>query len=474
MPSIVWFRNDLRLRDNPALASAGRDAVPVYIVDTNEPRPLGGASRWWLHHSLKSLLESLGGLVIRKGDPLTELADIVAQTGAKRVVWNRVYDGYGRERDTQIKKALTDAGVQVDTFSGSLMHEPWEVQNATGEPYKVFTPFWRAASTLALREVAEVPEVKVRTEGIEGISLHELDLLPEKYPHTPNWAQGFSEVWQPGEAGARRRLDDFLDTKLAGYKDGRNELADTHTSMLSPHLRFGEISAVEIAHRVHAWKREHVRHAADADSFLSELGWREFSYSLLYYFPELAEKNWRPAYDNFAWRSGADARRMLDAWQKGKTGYPVVDAGMRELWHTGYMHNRVRMITASFLIKHLRIDWREGEKWFWDTLCDADPANNPASWQWVFGSGADASPYFRIFNPVEQGKKFDASGEYVRRWVPELAQLPSRYLYAPWEAPEAALREAGVELGTTYPHPIVAHADARKEALGAYQRTLGG
>jgi deoxyribodipyrimidine photo-lyase len=472
MKTLVWFRNDLRLHDNPALAHAGAEIVPLYIIDDNDPRPLGGASRWWLHHSLSSLEKGLGGLVLRRGNVKEELDDIIMRHGIRRVVWNRVYDGYGRVRDTEIKKTLTERGIVVDTFNGTLIHEPWEVKNAAGEPYKVFTPFWRAAYVLPVRPLEKVARPDVAVTGISSISIESLHLLPDSYPHTPDWAAGFQTIWEPGEAGARKRLTHFLDTRVVGYKTGRNDLGDSHTSMLSPHLRFGEISPVEIVHATQERKRADPRYAADTENFLSELGWREFSYSLLYYFPELAKKNWKPAYDHFPWHGEADYQKLLRAWQKGVTGYPIVDAGMRELWRTGYMHNRARMITASFLIKHMRIDWREGEKWFWDTLVDADPANNPASWQWVFGSGADASPYFRIFNPIEQGKKFDKDGVYVRTWIPELANLETPYIHAPWTAPAASLERAGIRIGETYPPPIVDHATARRTALAAYQKTL--
>jgi len=461
--SLVWFRQDLRLADNPALAAAcARGAVvAIYILDeaSEGVRPLGGASRWWLHHSLAALDRALGGkLVLRRGDPARVLDELIAETGADAVFWNRLYDAASVARDASIKAALRGKGVEVRSFNASLLFEPWEIKTGADAPYKVFTPFWRAAYQRGAAPPASAPKgLKVgaaRTEGLNDWALT---------PSTPDWAADWRRYWTPGEAGARARLDAFLSGAIKGYAEARDYPARDATSRLSPHLHWGEISPRRI------WAALHHANAParDAEAFQRELGWREFSYHLLHQFPDLPTRNWKSAFDAYPWRtSAADVR----AWRRGRTGYPYIDAGLRELWATGYMHNRVRMAVASFLIKHLRIDWRVGEAWFWDTLVDADAANNAASWQWVAGSGADAAPYFRIFNPVEQGRKFDADGAYVRRWIPELKLLPVRFVHVPFEAPSAVLAQAGVRLGETYPRPIVDHAEARAAALAGYER----
>jgi len=289
-------------------------------------------------------------------------------------------------------------------------------------------------------------------------------------PQAPDWAEGWSDLWTPGAEGAHARLHHFLDKRVADYGDSRDMPGESATSGLSPHLHHGEISPRSVWHATQTWAEEHPQSRGAADKFLAELGWREFSYHLLVFFPEIPGKAFKPAFDDFPW---SGSQNHLRAWQRGQTGYPIVDAGMRELWATGYMHNRVRMVTASFLTKHLLIDWRAGERWFWDKLVDADLASNSCSWQWVAGSGADAAPYFRIFNPTTQGEKFDAAGEYVRRWVPELAQLPDKYLHKPWDAPAAVLQEAGLTLDEHYPKPIVDHREAREAALAAYGQIKG-
>lgn len=470
-PVIVWFRQDLRLADNPALTAAcesGQPVIPVYILDDESAgdwKP-GGASRWWLHHSLSSLDADLKALesrlILLRGDALNALLDLVAETGASAVCWNRCYEPLIRDRDTEIKAALCEASVDAQSFNGSLLAEPWTIQNKQGEPFKVFSPFWRALQAqLDLDDPCPRPSrLTAPAQWPESEMLAAWKLLPEK----PDWAEGFAPIWSPGEAGAKDRLETFFENGARHYADGRNRPDKPYTSGLSPHLHFGEISPRQI------WfATEHVRAdigEKNADKFLSEVGWREFSFNLLYHFPHFPEQNYQEKFDAFPW---LDNQKALRAWQTGQTGYPIVDAGMRELWTTGWMHNRVRMIVASFLIKHLMIDWREGEKWFWDTLVDADLANNSASWQWVAGSGADAAPYFRIFNPITQGEKFDPDGEYVRKWVPEIARLPDKYLNCPWEAGPLILREAGVELGETYPEPIVDHKAARDRALSAFK-----
>ena len=466
MKSIVWFRQDLRLADNPALAhAASKGAVlPVYILDeSDDARTIGGASRWWLHRCLAALAKSLGGLVILRGNPRDLLPELARETQAQGVYWNRCYEPYAIARDTQIKRRLTRDGIDVASFNGGLLFEPWTVQTKDGGPYKVYSPFWRACLQLPLDAPRPAPRVELAKTDVLGVALEELALIQVK----PNWAKGFAREWTPGEAGARNRLDAFLDDGIDGYAELRNRPDLPHTSRLSPHLHFGEISPRQIWAAAMARAEADGALRKDVEKFLAELGWREFSYHLLYHFPELPERNWRRAFDAYPWTTDT---KHLAAWQRGRTGYPIVDAGMRELWATGYMHNRVRMIVASFLIKHLRIDWRRGEAWFWDTLVDADLANNAASWQWVAGSGADAAPYFRIFNPMQQGRKFDPDGAYVRRWCPELTRLPDAHLHAPFEAPQDVLREAGVALGVDYPEPIVDHAEARKAALAGYDK----
>lgn len=462
-PALVWFRQDLRLADNPAFAAAVASKRPLlccYILDDATPGRwrMGGASRWWLHHSLTALaadLEKRGGrLVLRRGDAQRDVLKLVADTQAAAVYWNRCYEPFAITRDETIKKSLTAAGVEAKSFNGALLHEPWEIKTKTGEPYKVYTPFWRAclSSGAARKPIALPRKVSFATTPCTGDRLCTWRLLPTK----PDWAAGFEG--DPGEAGAQAALKAFLSKKLADYPTARDQLGVAGTSRLSAHLHFGEISAAQILAAIDP-------DARGGDKFMAEIGWREFSTHLLFHWPTLPENNWRSQFDRFPWREDNAAYR---AWTRGETGYPVVDAAMRELWATGYMHNRARMIAASFLIKHLLIDWRRGEEWFWDTLVDADLANNAASWQWVAGSGADASPYFRIFNPITQGERYDVDGAYVRRWAPELAKLPTKHIHAPWTADAETLRAAGVTLGKTYPRPIIDHAEARARALAAF------
>ena len=458
MSVIVWLRDDLRLDDQPAIrAAAGLPAIFLYVHDEAATRPLGGASRWWLDKSLAALAASLESAGARLDIVAGAAEDVVPALArhADAVFWTRRYGGRATEVDGRIKAALKQQGVRAESFNGQLLREPWTVKTEAGAPFKVFTPFWRRCREMgpfdppepAPRRLTSAPWPK---DAPSRATLSDLDLHPTK----PDWSAGLAKAWRPGEAGARNRLKHFLQHGLAGYAEGRDRLDGDTTSRLSPHLRFGEISPRRIVAAVAA--------AIDSgagrggDKFLSEIGWREFAYSLLFQQPDLATKNWSPRFDAFPWR---DDEAALQAWRRGRTGYPVVDAGMRELWTTGYMHNRVRMIAASFLTKHLGLDWRWGEEWFWDTLCDADEANNPASWQWVAGSGADAAPYFRVFNPVLQGEKFDPEGAYVRRWVPELARLDTRWIHAPWKAPGSA---------PGYPAPIVDHDFARKRALAAF------
>lgn len=469
-PVIVWFRNDLRLSDNPALlaaADSGRALICVYLLDdvnAGDWAP-GGASKWWLHHSLKSLsqdLEEIGGtLVLRRGDAKREIAKLVEETGAGAVYWNRMYEPWAIKRDETIKSTLKDAGIEARSFNGSLIVEPWEIATKQGNPYKVFTPFWRTLkSAHAPNAPVGRPQSMRFAEAPGSDDIGGWDLLPTR----PDWAGGLRAAWTPGESAAQGRLGAFIESRLDGYDAARDIPSKPGTSGLSPHLHHGEISPRQVWHAV---KDASNGATADADSFLSEIAWREFSYNLLYHFPDFPEKNFQAKFDGFEW-SGDEAG--FKAWTRGLTGYPIVDAGMRQLWSIGWMHNRVRMITGSFLIKDLMIHWRKGEDWFWDTLVDADLASNSAGWQWVAGSGADAAPYFRIFNPVSQGEKFDPDGSYVRNWIPELANLPKRFIHAPWTADRDTLAKAGIVLGKDYPEPIVDHGDARKRALAAFEK----
>jgi deoxyribodipyrimidine photo-lyase len=465
-PRLVWFRNDLRLADNPALSeavAAGGEVVPVYVLDDAAAGPwrLGGAARWWLHHSLASLQAGLGGLGlalrIRRGDTAEELDRLIAEHAAGAVYWNRRYEPWAITQDKAIKAALEGRGIRARSFNAALGREPWEVGREGGAAYKVFTPFHRAWDALGpLAAPLPVPQAVGAEVAPDREALDALELLPTR----PDWAGGLRQSWEPGELAAQADLAAFLEERVAGYGAGRNYPAKPAVSRLSPRLRHGEISVRQ------AWHGAMAKGGPGTGSFIRELVWREFSYHLLYHFPQIVDTPLRSEFARFPW---ADAPDQFRAWTRGRTGYPIVDAGMRELWHTGYMHNRVRMITASFLTKDLFVPWQEGAAWFWDTLCDADLASNSASWQWVAGCGTDAAPYFRIFNPTSQGEKFDPDGAYVRRWVPELARLPDALIHDPANAGADALRAAGVRLGETYPRPIVDHAAARNRALAAFQ-----
>lgn len=473
-PAIVWFREDLRLADNPALAAAvasGAPVVCVYIRETGiqAARPPGGASRWWLDKSLRALaaaLEAKGAqLTLRSGHPDKVLPELVQETRAGSVFWNRRYGEPEKTVDTALKATLKDQGIVVQSFNARLLMEPWQLKTGSGGYYRVFTPYWRALQA-AYVPAAKLPEpekingLKVDSETLDDWALH---------PTSPDWSLGMADTWLPGEAGALQRLTAFLDGPINAYAENRNRPdLDASSSCLSPHLRFGEIGPSQIWRAVKAGIEAGRIDERSGMVFLSEIAWREFSHVLLNFNPDLAHKNYNSGFDRMPWRKDVPA---LEAWQRGETGYPVVDAGMRQLWHTGWMHNRVRMITASFLTKHLLLPWQAGEEWFWDTLVDADPASNAASWQWTAGSGADAAPYFRVFNPITQGKKFDETGAYVRHWCPELANISDKFLHAPFEAPDQILETAGVELGVNYPKPMVDHSAARQRALDAYKQT---
>ena len=470
-PAIYWLRNDLRLTDNTALTAAATrgPVIFLYVLDDESPGEwrLGGASRWWLHKSL-SALGARVPLTLRRGAADQVIAQLLAETGASSVHFTRDYAPWSDALERRVKQAAEAAGASCHRYGGFLLHEPEAIRNGSGEPYRVYTPFSKAC--FAAGEPKPLKPAPSFTEWQGAMASDRLENW-ELLPSCPDWAKGFDALWTPGEEGAARRLEAFIAHGLRHYADERDRPDRDVTSRLSPHLRFGEISPAQCWHAVRA-----AQLAAGgtldktAEKFLKEVLWREFSYHLLHHWPSLPEKPFRPEFASFPWREDAAG---LAAWRKGRTGYPIVDAGLRELWATGIMHNRVRMIAASFLIKDLLIPWQEGERWFWDTLVDADIGNNAASWQWVAGCGADAAPYFRIFNPVLQGEKFDPRGEYVRKWVPELARLPDQFIHRPWEAPLLVLQTAGVALGRSYPHPVVDHGEARDKALAAFQEIKG-
>lgn len=474
----MWFRLDLRLSDNQALVAAvkrGAPIQPVFIWSPEEEGnwPAGGASRWWLHQSLKDLASALSQhgsrLIIRRGPSLSTLRDLIRETGAQDVYWNRRYEPDTAERDRRVENALRADGVRTEAFNGSLLFEPGEIRNKQGRPFQVFTAFWRAcrSQTAPAAPIPAPRQIPAPTRWPASQPLNALELEPRI-----DWAGGLRGAWQPGEGGAAHRLRQFLRSAFAEYATGRDRPDRMGTSRLSPHLHFGELSPRQVWHAVvQQAERATPRPLAAQEAYLRELGWREFAHDLLHHFPHTTSEPLRTPFARFPWDSNPSSLR---AWQRGLTGYPVVDAGMRELWCTGWMHNRVRMIAASFLVKHLLLDWRAGAAWFWDTLVDADLANNTLGWQWVAGCGADAAPYFRIFHPVLQGRKFDPQGDYVRHWIPELAKLSNQHIHAPWEASPAVLARAGVRLGENYPLPIVNHASARQRALEALGRIRGG
>ncbi len=472
-PVIVWFRSDLRLADNRALTAAvatGAPLVLVYVLDDDTPGPwkLGSASRWWLDKSLTSLAQALeqrgATLTLRRGSAELELPRLITETKATAIYFTRAYEPWASALEERLKVKFDSAGVAFKRYGGNLLREPDELRTKTGDVYKVYTPFWKALSAnfappkpLPAPNEIRALAMSPKSERLESWHLH---------PAKPDWSAGFSDTWQPGETGAHEKLSGFLQSALTGYREDRNVPGKPGTSRLSPHLHFGEITPGQCWTAATKAASSNKAASSGLETFLKEIVWREFSASLLFHWPDLPDVPFRREFKAFPWRSDAPA---LHAWQRGRTGYPIVDAGMRELWHTGYMHNRVRMIVASFLIKHLLVPWQEGEAWFWDTLVDADLASNAASWQWVAGCGADAAPYFRIFNPVLQGVKFDTDGAYVRKWVPELRALPDDEIHSPWAASKETLRAAGVHLGETYPLPIVDHTAARDRALAAYE-----
>lgn len=471
--ALIWLRRDLRLADNPALQAAldhGLQPVPLYLHDTSLEAG-GAASRWWLHYSLESLRHDLrargSDLLILAGDSHRLLRELAYACDASHVFWNRRYEPVETAHDTTLKTALGDDGLVVESFAGNLLREPWSLAKRDGTPYRVFTPFYRElqASTpvdMPLPAPDALPPLPVTLPA--SLTPADLDLLPE----IP-WDTNFPSHWQPGETGAWRRLEAFTRDAMADYPDNRDRPDLPDTSRLSPHLHFGEISPRQLRQFI----EEDSRHrdepglVAAAEAWLRQLAWREFGHHLLWHFPDTAKHPLDRRFENFPWREDPAG---LHAWQTGQTGIPLVDAGMRELWATGWMHNRVRMVVASLLTKNLLLPWQAGAAWFMDTLVDADLANNTLGWQWTAGCGADAAPFFRVFNPVRQGERFDPEGSYVRRWVPELAALPVKWIHQPWAAPADLLHDAGVILGEHYPAPIVDLSDSRKVALSAWDR----
>ena len=484
--TILWFRQDLRLTDNAALIAAlqrGGPVLPVYIDSSAEESPwaAGAASRWWLHQSLTALDRKLRRLdtqlLVRRGSAQQTLDELLDVSGATAVYWNRRYEPAVIARDQLVKAALRKRGIAAESFNSALLVEPWQVQNQAGKPFQVFTPFWRhVVKSLDPPSVLAAPQhwpnaniagaFQKVTAAVGQLTLNDLSLLPQI-----NWYQSMANTWTPGEQGAAEQLEIFLDAAVLQYDTGRDRPAVRGTSQLSPHLHFGEISPRQIWH---ALAQRAVASTPDAaqrmgwrgSQYVTELGWREFAHHLLFHFPHTPLEPLRTEFTRFPWAQDAAALR---AWQQGRTGVPLIDAGLRELWATGWMHNRVRMIVASFLVKNLRLPWQDGARWFWDTLVDADLASNTMGWQWSAGCGADAAPYFRIFNPVTQGKRFDPDGSYVRRWVPELAALGPKHVHAPWEAPPQELSAARVQLGISYPLPMVDLQISRAAALKAFQ-----
>jgi len=460
---LYWFRRDLRLADNPALSFAAREGsvIPVFIDSPEDEAPWqpGAVTRWWQHYSLVSLAERLrnkgSSLVLRQGPALETLLQLAKETGAQKIVWNRCYEPALIQRDTLIKAALKQKGIEAESFCGDLLVEPWKLKNKQGDPYKVYTPFSNQVFQLTIEKPLSEPSKLTgpaswpKTKPIDSF----------KWLPSLSWDDGIRAFWKPGEKEAMKRLKQFSAEAVSAYDSERDRPDHQGTSCLSPYLHFGEISPRQIWHGLSS--------GAKTRPYLRQIVWREFAVHLLYHFPHTPLKNLRADFDKFPWKKD---ERELKAWQKGQTGYPIVDAGMRELWSTGWMHNRVRMVAASFLVKDLLIPWQDGARWFWDTLADADLANNTMGWQWVAGSGADAAPYFRIFNPVSQGERFDPDGQYVRKWVPEVAALPNKWIHQPWAAPQEELKRAGVVLGKTYPERIIDHEYARRRALESYAK----
>ena len=463
--TIHWFRQDLRLHDNLSLYSASEegDVIPIFILDnvSTQKYQLGRASKWWLYHSLLSLQKSLGDkLNYFIGNPKEILIKLINKYKVTAVNWNRCYEPWQIKRDENLRKILLERGVEVNTYNSTLLWEPWDILKKDDTPYKVFTPFYKngcLVEGISPRKSLSIPKnLQLIFQQSSDNSVSILNLLPKN-----NCGEKLEKYWKIGEKNALDKLKSFIESGIKNYKEGRNFPGENFVSTLSPHIHFGEISPNLI------WEKISSLHSDEnTNHFLSELGWREFSYYLLYHFPHMPEKNLQKKFDKFSWQNN---KSYFEAWKKGKTGYPIVDAGMRQLWETGYIHNRVRMIVGSFLVKNLLLHWHYGAEWFWDCLIDADLASNSFGWQWVAGCGTDAAPYFRIFNPIIQGEKFDTDGKYTKRYLPELENLPNKYLFCPWKAPKSILDEAGVMLGINYPYPIVDLKESRNLALKAYQ-----
>jgi deoxyribodipyrimidine photo-lyase len=466
LPSaICWFRQDLRISDNPAFSHAIQEGsvLPIYILDDKNAleHKMGGASRVWLHHSLNSLNQSLQGyLALYEGDALSIIMQLCSEYKITKIFWNRCYEPWRIKRDEDIKKELSQNGIHASSYNGSLLWEPWQVTKEDKTPYKIFTPFYQRGCQNAPTPRAPLPQPDHFSLFKENKFSYHLDQL-KLLPHIP-WHNKPCSYWDINETAAHQRLTSFFKKDLSRYKKGRDFPAEGSVSRLSPYLHFGQISPHQIWQAI-----MYLEDNVNLQHFKSELAWREFSYNLLYFNPTLPKENLQKKFNAFPWKANL---QNLVAWQKGLTGIPMVDAGMRELWQTGYMHNRVRMIVGSFLVKNLLLDWRHGEQWFWDCLFDADLANNSASWQWVAGCGTDAAPYFRIFNPVTQGEKFDPDAQYIRQYIPEIKNLPNKYIFSPWEVPESVLKESKITLGVTYPKPIVDLKKSREDALMAFKK----
>lgn len=459
--SIVWFKQDLRLSDNPALLKAAHlgTILPIYILDTSIK--LGSATKVYLHHSLNALNKSLNNkLNFYIGNQQSIIFKLIEQYNIKNIFWNRSYEPWFREQEALIENRLCRLNLNCEALEGAYLWDPTKIKKKEGTYYKVFTAYKKKAVLVNTRKPLSRPEKLVLIKDKKNTTfLEDFKLIPN---HA--WPQKIIQHWEFGEQAAQKKLNTFIKMRLKGYKQGRDYPSLKQTSELSPALHFGEISPNQIWKAIEKY-RPSKSLQEDKYCFLNELIWREFSCYLIVHFKSLASDNFQSKFNTFPWKDNAT---FLEAWQKGKTGYPLVDAGMRELWQTGTMHNRVRMVVASFLIKNLMVHWHHGRDWFWDCLVDADLASNSFNWQWVAGSGADAAPYFRIFNPTTQGKKFDSEGLYIKKFVPELKNLPKRYLFEPWLAPEKILKEAHIKLGLTYPKPIIDLKSSRTAALTAY------
>lgn len=480
-PHIVWFRQDLRLADNPALRRAAQADAPLVALYIHEevgddhwlPRAAG---RYWLHHALEILdnqLQKLGNrLILKRGDPLKVLPQLVKELSAETLLWNRRYEPAGAARDRAVEGKLAEMDVQVEKFNGRLLREPWEVKREGDQPVRVFTPFWKKCiRDWEPDQPLPAPKQLPHPPKVTGLALKDLKLLPVD---EARWDSKLDRHWKIGEQAGQQRLRDFVSKKgVDEYGGARNALPTNGTSTLSPYLAWGHISPRQIWHAVKEKIGSSTANAAlktSSHPFTRQLFWREFSYSMLVHFPHTPDEPLREEFAHFPWR---DDRELFRRWSRGRTGFPIVDAGMNQLWEEGWLHNRSRMIVASFLVKDLMIHWQDGARWFWDTLVDADLADNTMGWQWVAGCGADSAPYFRIFNPLSQAQRFDPEGEYVRRYVPELAKLPKQFIHTPWEASREELDKAGVELDGNYPRPMVDHAKTRQQALDNYAAMRG-